>query len=172
MRRVPAGDDYEGWVDELARPSRRQQAKRHLMRAGAVALPAIRRGARHADVMVRRTCISILDHLVDDESLSDLVAALDDPDVGVRKRALHALACDQCKEGACRPGEELFVPRAIEMARHHTDPDLRAGAIDTLGKVVHREDVVAALALVAAHDPDAGLRAMATRRLGSRLPVA
>ena len=115
--------------------------------------------------MVRRTCVSILDHLVDDESLPKLVAALDDPDPEVCKRALHALACDQCKDGACRPGEDLFVPRAIEIARHHVNPDLRAGAIDTLGKVVRRADVAAVLALIADTDPDAGLRAMAEQRL-------
>lgn len=165
MRHVPAGDDFDGWVEEMARPQRRQQAKRHLMRAGAPALPALRRGVHHDDVMVRRTCVSILDHLVDDESLPQLVEALDDPDPEVCKRALHALACDQCKEGACRPGEDLFVPRAIEIARGHANPDLRAGAIDTLGKVVHRGDVVAALALVADHDPDPGLRSMAAQRL-------
>jgi HEAT repeat protein len=115
--------------------------------------------------MVRRLCTSILDHLADEAALADLVAALDDDDVGVVKRSLHALACDRCKENACRPGEELFVPRALELL-HHADPDIRASAIDTLGKVVsHRPDVADALADVAAHDRDAGLRGMARHRL-------
>lgn len=169
VRRVPAGDDYEAWVGELARPQRRQQAKRHLLNAGAPALPALRAGVQHDDVMVRRTCVSILDHLVDDASVYALVAALDDPDPQVCRRALHALACDACKEGACRPGEDLFVPRAIDIVRNHANADLRAGAIDTLGKVIRRPDVVATLTLVAEQDPHPGLRAMAKRRLQAAL---
>ena len=69
--------------------------------------------------MVRRLCASILDHLADEAALVDLVAALDDEDPGVLKRSLHALACDRCKENECRPGEELFVPRALELLHHH-----------------------------------------------------
>jgi len=117
--------------------------------------------------MVRRQCASILDHLADELSFVDLVAALDDDDPGVLKRALHALACDQCKENECRPGEDLFVPRALELL-HSANPDIRASAIDTLGKVVSRRPEVAeALADVALHDRDRGLRAMARRRLPS-----
>jgi HEAT repeat protein len=74
------------------------------------------------------------------------------------------LACDQCKENECRPGEELFVPRAIQLL-HHDNPDVRAAAIDALGKVVRRRPDAAA-ALIAASESDAnpGLRGMARRR--------
>jgi len=115
--------------------------------------------------MVRRLCASILDQIADAAAFVDLVAALDDDDPGVLKRALHALACDQCKENECRPGEELFVPRALELL-HHANPDIRASAIDTLGKVARRRsDVADALAEVAQTDRDAGLRSMARRRV-------
>jgi HEAT repeat protein len=141
------------------------------MAAGQPALPALRDGLRHPEPMVRRVCTAILDHLVDEESIPDLVAALDDPDVGVCRRALHALACDQCKENACRPGEGLWVPRALEFMRDHPSADVRAGAIDALGKVVrHRPDVAAALAVAAETERDAGLRAMA-HRLVARVPA-
>src|SRR5688572_29622795 len=98
MRPVPAGSDYDGWVGQLAFPGRRQRARRHLLSIGPAALPALRRGLRHGDAMVRRVCTSMLDRLVDDDALPDLVAALDDEDPGVVRRALHALACDPCKQ--------------------------------------------------------------------------
>jgi HEAT repeat protein len=109
-------------------------------------------------------CANLLDKLADEAAFLDLVRALDDDDVGVLKRALHALACDQCKDNECRPGEDMFVPRALELL-HHVNPDIRASAIDTLGKVaLRRPDVAAALAEAAEHDTDKGLRGMARRR--------
>ena len=168
MPRTPANADYDGWVKQLAvSSSRRQEVKQHLLAAGAAAVPAIRRGLRHGNPTVRRLCVNLLDRLVDDEAIPDLVAVLDDEDVEVVKRALHALACDACKTGECRPGDDLFVPKAVELLRH-PDPDLRAGAIDALGQVVKRgrADVAAILADVAEHDTDRGLRGMARRHAG------
>jgi HEAT repeat protein len=165
MRRFPDAGDFDGWVGQLANSERRQRAKLYLREAGQPALPAVRRGMHHPKPIVRRLCTSILDHLADEAAFADLVAALDDEDTGVLKRALHALACDQCKENECRPGEELFVPRALELL-HHPDADVRASAIDTLGKVAaRRPDVVEALAEVADHDRDSGLRGMARHRV-------
>lgn len=171
-RAIPAGGDFDGWVRLLARAGNRQRARRHLMQAGSPgALPALRRGLRDADPFVRRACASILDHLVDEASLPDLVAALDDEDPDVVKRALHALACDTCKENECRPSDDLFVPRAVEMLEH-PDPRIRAGAIDALGKALQRTADPAspaerALAAVEDHEPISGLRHMARRRLAS-----
>lgn len=165
MSRHPAPHDHDGWVAQLAHPQVRPDAKAHLLNAGADALPAVRRGMQHPKAMVRRLCASLLDHLADDAAFRDLVRALDDDDVGVLKRALHSLACDQCKDTECRPGEDLFVPRTLELL-HHDNPDIRASAIDTLGKVARRRpDVAAALADAAEHDRDKGLRSMARRRL-------
>jgi HEAT repeat protein len=168
MHCLPAATDFDGWVAQLAHSPRRQEAKIYLRQAGQPALPAVRRGMHHVKPIVRRLCASILDFLADEAAFVDLVAALDDEDPGVLKRALHALACDQCKENECRPGEELFVPRALELL-HHDNPDIRASAIDTLGKVApRRPDVAAALAAVAERDRDAGLRSMARRRVPTR----
>lgn len=128
-------------------------------------MSAVRRGMRHPKPIIRRLCASILDQIADQDAIADLVAALDDEDPGVLKRALHALACDQCKENECRPGEELFVPRALELL-HHDNPDVRASAIDTLGKVAaHRPDVADALEDVACTDRNKGLRGMARNRI-------
>jgi len=163
VRREPATNDFDGWVSQLGVTSCRRRAKLHLLEAGVPALPALRRGLRHPKAVVRQQCVRIFDQLVDEESLPELVLALDDPDAGVRARALHALACDRCKENACRPGEDLWVPRALDLLGH-ADPDLRAAAIDALGKVAgRRADVAATLAEVALTDTDKGLRSMARR---------
>jgi HEAT repeat protein len=165
MARVPAATDYDGWVAQLGHSQRRQEAKVFLRQAGAPAVPAVRRGMQHAKPIVRRMCASLLDFLADEAAFVDLVAALDDDDPGVLKRALHSLACDQCKENECRPGEDMFVPRAVELLQH-ANPDIRASAIDTLGKVAaRRPDVALALQGVVERDRDAGLRSMARRRL-------
>ena len=107
----------------------------------------------------------IFDQLVDEASLPDLVVALDDEDPGVCARALHALACDRCKQNACRPGEDLWVPRALDFLWNHPNPDIRAAAIDALGKVVRdRPDVAAALITASETERNVGLRGMARRR--------
>ncbi len=169
MHRLPAATDFDGWVAQLANSERRRRAKIYLREAGSPAVPAVRRGMHHPSAMVRRLCASILDHLADEGALLDLVAALDDEDPGVLKRSLHALACDRCKENECRPAEDLFVPRALDLLRH-PNPDVRASAIDTLGKVVaRRPDVADALAEVARHDVNTGLRGMARHRLPAAL---
>ena len=102
--------------------------------------------------------------MVDEESLSALLRALDDEVPEVSARALHALACDRCKQNECRPGEDLWVPRAVEFLQTNSNPDLRAAAIDALGKVVSRRpDVATVLHTAAENDPNRGLRSMARR---------
>jgi HEAT repeat protein len=166
-RVVPSGSDFDAWVQLLGVTSRRQAARRHLMGIGERAVPAIRRGVHHADPVVRRACVSLLDQLLDDDALPDLVAALDDDDPEVVGRALHSLACDACKQGECRPSDELWVPRAIELAGHE-NADLRAKAIDALGKALGRSaDVADAMARIAATERHPGLRSMA-RKLAAK----
>jgi len=168
VRRAPAPNDYDGWVAQLAVPSCRQRAKLHLLACGSSSLPALRRGLRHPKAIVRCQSVNLFDHLVDEASLGDLVLALDDDNASVTARALHALACDRCKENACRPAEDLWVPRALDLL-HDPNPDLRAAAIDALGKVAgRRPDVAAALSAAADSDTDRGLRGMARRRVLAR----
>src|SRR5688572_7639350 len=44
MARLPARNDFDGWVAQLGTSSRRGTAKEHLLQSGPVALPALRRG--------------------------------------------------------------------------------------------------------------------------------
>ena len=165
MSRAPDAHDYDGWVAQLARPSRHQEAKWHLRNVGSGALPAIRRGVHHRKAVVRRACVNLLDALVDEESLPDLVAAIEDEDPSVASRALHALACEACKTGACRPNEDLFVPRALEILRSHPNADVRANAVNALGRLARRRpDVAAALIEAAEHDHHPGVRNIARMR--------
>ena len=154
-----AGGDFDGWVDRLAVPSLRRRAWLHLRRCGPPVVPAVRRGLHHPDAHVRATCAQILDQLLDDDAIPDLVSVLDDPDPTVVKRALHSLACDHCKQGACRPGDDLFVPKALELARHDPRPTVRAGAFDALAQVARRDPKVAAEALrIVDEERDPGVR--------------
>lgn len=165
MGRLPAGNDFDGWVAQLGTSSRRRQARLHLLEAGQQAVPAVRRGLRHRKAVVRQMCAAILDQLADEQSWPDLVAAIDDDDPKVCARALHTLACDPCKKTGVRPADELFVPRALSLVAEHPDPDVRAAAVDALGKVAaRRPDVAAALATVAERDPHPGIRNMARNR--------
>jgi HEAT repeat protein len=138
VRATPSGSDFDAWVELLGVTSRRQAARRHLMGIGPRAVPAIRRGVHHDDPVVRRMCVSLLDQLLDDDAVPDLIAALEDDDPEVVRRALHSLACDACTKGECRPIDDLWVPRALQLAEH-PNPDIRWGAIDALDKVEQRK---------------------------------
>jgi HEAT repeat protein len=122
--------------------------------------------------IVRRLCVNLLDRVLDEESVPALIAALDDQAAEVSARALHALACDRCKQNECRPAEDVWVPKALRFLSD-PNPDLRAAAIDALGKVLwHRPDVAGALRALAETDPDRGLRSMALGRVQARQVVA
>jgi HEAT repeat protein len=88
-----------------------------------------------------------LDHHLDEAAVPELLANLDHPEGQVRAWALHALACDRCKEGDCRPGEEQSVPLALRMLREDRSRRVRTMAAHLLGPAAHRrEDVAQALA--------------------------
>ncbi|MFF7976043.1 HEAT repeat domain-containing protein [Streptomyces sp. NPDC007905] len=73
-------------------------------------MDAIRAGLRHADPAVREGCCRLLDHLVDGESMGQLIAKADDPDARVRIAAIQAPACDRCKGDTCAPGADQVLP--------------------------------------------------------------
>lgn len=140
------GVDYDRAVEELGVVHRAKAARRALMAGAADAVPALKRGLAHHDPRVREGCCVVLDHHLDDGCIPDLLANLDHEDAGVRGWAIHALACDRCKEGSCRPSEGDTLPRAVGMMLTDPDPAVRARAIALVGEAVHRRpEVVDAL---------------------------
>jgi HEAT repeat protein len=148
---VKSFDDY---VSDLGIKHRSKQAFWHLVLSGAPALPAVRRGLQSEDAAIRNGCARVLDHLVDDDSYPDLIALLSDDSAEVRVNALHALACDRCKDNECRPPKRDIFEHGLAMMRDDPDRHVRAMAIEIVGRFVH-EDPVAEQALIAAHDGDA-----------------
>jgi HEAT repeat protein len=147
--------DFDEMVADLGVAHRSRQALRGLLAAGPIATPAVRRGLAHPDPRVRAECCNVLDHFLDEAALPELVAALNDPDAHVRARALHALACDQCKEGACRPAEAEVVPVAMRLLNEDADRYVRKSAVEALGPAAHRRpDVLQVLVDARSRDPD------------------
>ena len=151
--RDPAPRDFPGWVARLADPLRARQAFWQLVVSGADALPAVRDGLGHPNAEVRMYCTKALDHLVDTDSFPQLVAMLDDPDDRVRWDALHALACDRCKENDCRPDKREVLPLAIRLLRNDPSRHVRGMAAEVVARWVHTDEA-AADALIEARDTD------------------
>jgi HEAT repeat protein len=155
-------DRYDRVVEELGVKHRARAAQRALMAAGSEATPALRRGLRHEDAEVRIRCCMVLDHHLDEAAVPELMANLAHENAGVRAWALHALACDRCKEGACRPGEDDVVPIALRMLEEDRSRRVRQMAAGLLGPAVHRRgDVASALERARDHDPHPVVRKVA-----------
>lgn len=157
-----ASVDYDALVADLAVRHRTKVALRALMAAGPHATPAVRRGLQHSDATIRAECCNILDHFLDESALPELMANLEDPDAHVRARALHALACDRCKEGSCRPGETTVIPIALDMLALDPDRGVRKSAVEMLGPSAHKSaEVRAALLKARTEDADPLVRKVA-----------
>jgi hypothetical protein len=85
-------------VEDLAVEHRARAAMWRLVEARGAAIPAVRRGLSHAHPRVREGCCEVLDHSWDEDSVSDLVARLDDEDPRVQRMPAHALECVRCKQ--------------------------------------------------------------------------
>ena len=156
--------DHLALVADLQLPHRAKRALRELMAAGRAGVPALREGLRHPSPAVRAGCCVVLDHFLDESCLPLLIENLDHPDSTVRSWALHALACDRCKEGTCRPGEADVVPIAIRMAATDPERSVRAQALALLGpSAVSRTDALEALADARRSDPSPNCRRIAGR---------
>src|SRR5262249_4700927 len=107
-------------------------------------------------------CCKVLDHYLDPAALPELIRNLNHADEKVRAWAMHALACDRCKEGTCRPGEEEVLPLAAQMLLHDESRRVRQMAAGVLGPSVHRNlEVLRALEQARDHDPHPVVRKIA-----------
>jgi HEAT repeat protein len=135
------------------------------MAAGSDATVALRRGLRHDDPRVRVGCCVVLDHYLDDAAVPELVANLEHEDAEVRAWAMHALVCDNCKEGQCRPAEDETLPLALKALFNDPSPSVRLHAIRLLFKSVFgRDDIAQALERTRDHDPSPKVRKAAALR--------
>ena len=154
--------EYARLIEDLTVRHRFKDALRRLMAAGMLATPALRRGLRHDDPDVRVGCCIVLDHFMDEAAVPELIENLGHGNPRVRSNALHALACDRCKEGACRPGEDDVIPIAIRLLLGDESRSVRKTAAHMLTPAVHkREDVRRALEQARDHDPDRLVRKVA-----------
>jgi len=134
--------DYDLAVEYLGVAHRAKDARWTLMLGGTDAVPALKLGLSHANPRVREACCVVLDHHLEQDCIPELMANLDHDDAGVRGWAIHALACDRCKEGTCRPAETDTLPVAIQMMLEDPDATVRARAIALVGESVHRHPEV------------------------------
>ena len=159
-------------VELFADPQRRKAALRKLMAAGRSGTAFLREGLHHSDAAVRSGCCEVLDHFMDEDAIPDLIANIDHSDPAVRSWALHALACERCKDGTCVPDAAAIVPLVVE--RLETDPH-RGVRQQAAGLLAARaaNDALARGALEKAfrEDPAAQVRKLAGRSLmgGKRL---
>ncbi|MFJ9690747.1 HEAT repeat domain-containing protein [Kitasatospora sp. NPDC101183] len=151
--------DNDALVSCLGDPQRAVAAYRELLRRDGDALGAIRAGLSHEDAAVREGCCRLLDHLVDTESMEQLIAMADDPDTSVRIAAFHALACDRCKDDACAPGADRVLEPALEHLASDPDAQVRMRAAELVGKFAHTDPrAEAALLAARAQDPSPAVR--------------
>ena len=149
------------WVEELADPPSRWTAIQKLMDVGSEATPALRAGLSHRHASVRQACCVVLDHHLDTDAVPELLANVAHRNRKVRAWALHALACDRCKEGDCRPGATDVVPVVLDRLVH--DPSARVRRMAVLLGLQYLGDsgVVRALAEAALADPHPRVRRLA-----------
>ena len=154
---------FDDYVSDLAVKHRETQAFWHLVLSGDAALPAVRRGLSSRDPKIRVDCTRVLDHLVNEDSWPELIAMVGDRDPAVRAWALHSLACDRCKENACRPDKFEVMLRAIASMQTDPVPHVRGAAIEVVARWVYDDpDAEAAIIDTRDNDPDPGVRKKAS----------
>jgi HEAT repeat protein len=151
--------DNEALVSCLGDPQRAVAAYHELLRRGQDAVGAIRAGLHHENPAVREGCCRLLDHLVDTDSMGQLIIMADDPDAQVRTAAFHALACDRCKGDTRAPGAGQVLEPAMRHLASDPDPHVRTRAAELVGKFVHTDGrAVTALETAHAQDPSPVVR--------------
>lgn len=153
----------EQLVATLADPHRAVEALQRLIALGPDAVSAACEGLRNPNAHVRVNCCKVLDHVMDPESVAAVISALADPVPEVRYEALHALACDRCKSGECRPSASAVLPPAMALLAADPSPHVRAMACEVVGAWAHtRQEAAEALQASASTDPSPLVRKKAS----------
>jgi HEAT repeat protein len=161
--KLAAGLSAGELVDSLADRHRGSQALDRLIALGPDAVEPACAGLRHPDAKVRARCCRVLDHIMDEASVGAIIGALADPAPEVRCEALHALACDRCKAGSCRPGAALVLPPVLAILAADPSPHVRAYAAEVVGVWAHtRQEAADALREAAVSDPSPAVRKKAS----------
>ncbi|HJU41406.1 MAG TPA: HEAT repeat domain-containing protein [Vicinamibacterales bacterium] len=126
-----AEQEAAGLILQFADAERRMETLLRLNAIGDAALPAVRAGLTHPDWHIRHWCAIFLDRGGDAESLLALVPLLHDPEPHVRLWAIHSIACEHCRNGAC-PID--VIPLLIERAENDPVPQVRKMAITMLAE--------------------------------------
>lgn len=146
-------------LHQLSIPHHAPAAYRALFALGFAGVPIAREGLQHENTAVRQFCCAFLDHFLVPEALPDLIAMLADPAPSVRQMTLHTLACERCKEGACRPEEATVLPPALRLLGEDSNAHVRAMAIEVIGQYVHTNpQAVQALITAGASDASPAVR--------------
>jgi HEAT repeat protein len=121
-------------------------------------------GLRHGNWRVRRTCAQLLDRVdLTAEAVAALTRALDDEHPQVRRKAVHALTCENCKPNGCAVDVRPVFERAIG------DPSSLVRSMVVHACTLHffdRQWAVDLVAGVAASDKSARLRESAADAIG------
>lgn len=150
-------------VAALADPHRSVEARQRLIALGPEAVQAACAGLKSPDTRVRMKCCQVLDHVMDAASVEAIIGALADPVPEVRREALHALACDRCKDGQCRPTAAQVLAPAISLLATDPSPQVRTYACELVGAWAHtHREAVIALEAAAAADPSPAVRKKAS----------
>jgi HEAT repeat protein len=145
-------------VEALAEKRTRRQALHRLMEAGPEATDALRTGLGHRHATVRVGCCIVLDHHLDDAAVPELLANVHHKNRKVRAFAMHALACDRCKEGDCRPGATDVVPLVIDRLTNDPSTRVRSMAVGLAAQYLAAPGIADALARAAESDPHSKVR--------------
>jgi hypothetical protein len=104
MVRGMIGRTLNDLVEDLGVKHRAKAALRELTAQGPAATRALQRGLSHENPAVSVGCCAVLDHHLEAWAIPDLLANVAHDDARVRRWAMHALACDRCKQGHCQTG--------------------------------------------------------------------
>ncbi len=116
---------------------------------------------QHPDPHIRRSCLWLLDHHANDASMPVFARALEDDVDFVRDMALHALACEGCKQGELCVADVLAP--LLRVLERDPKPDLRIKALAALVGLSARDARVrAAIRRAARENTDVVVRGCAS----------